>query len=164
MVRLARVLFALSVVAAGWFGWTWYSAASARPPAAEQVRDQVLEIGEQAVINVSSLNYHHLAAGLRLWKQSSTGPFLAGITAGEKQLERAVTQARTVTTARVLDGALTSLKPSSATFIVAEETTVTAASGKPSTIQYRLRGELARTRAGWKLSQLAVVPTGQAAR
>jgi|HubBroStandDraft_1064217.scaffolds.fasta_scaffold03382_9 Mce-associated membrane protein len=160
----ARLLLAGALLAAGWFGWSWYAAASSGPSAADQLRDQVLQIAEQAAINVSSLSYHHLAPGIRLWKQSATGTFLAGIIAGQAQLEHAVSQARTVTTARVLDGALTSLRPSAgeATFIVAELTTVTTPTGKPSVTQYRLQGQLTRTAAGWKLSSLRVVPTGAA--
>jgi Mce-associated membrane protein len=162
----ARILLAVAVLAAGWFGWSWYAAARTGTPAASQLRDEVLQTAEQAVINVSSLNYQHLATGIRLWEQSSTGSFLAGIKAGRKQLERSVTAAKTVTTARVLDGALTSLRPDTgvATFIVAEQTTVTTGSGSPNVTQYRLLGQLTLTRAGWKLSKLTVVPTGTASR
>ncbi len=132
---------------------------------AGQRPDRVLQAAEQAVLNVSSLDYHHIASGIRLWKQSSTGPFLAGIVAGQAQLTRAVAQAKTVTSARILDGALTSLRASAgrATFIVAEQTTVTAPTGTPSVTQYRLQGQLTKTASGWKLSSLHVVPTGAAA-
>ncbi|HET9896775.1 MAG TPA: hypothetical protein VFQ44_17730 [Streptosporangiaceae bacterium] len=166
----ARALFAAAVVAAGWFGWSWYSTASAGSPPglAGDQPDRVLQAAEQAVLNVSSLNYHHIARGIRLWKQSSTGPFLAGIVAGQAQLSHAVAQAKTITSARILDGALTSLRtgsghPATATFIVAEQTTVTAPAGTPSVTQYRLQGQLTRTVSGWKLSSLHVVPTGAAA-
>ncbi len=160
----ARVVFAAGVIAVGWFGWSWISAAHAGPPTGAQQTDRVLQTAEQAVLNVSSLNYHQLAQGIRLWKQSSTGPFLAGIVADETQLERAVSKAKTITTARILDAALTSLHtgPGKATFIVAEQTTVIAPNGKPSVTQYRLAGQLTRTASGWKLSSLQVVPTGTA--
>lgn len=161
----ARLAFAVAVLAAGWFGWSWISAAHAGPSAGEQQTDRVLQAAEQAVLNVSSLNYHQLAPGIRLWKQSSTGPFLAGIVADQSQLEQAVTKAKTITTARILDGALTSLRlgPGTATFIVADETTVITPGGKPSVTQYRMQGQLTRTASGWKLSSLQVVPTGAAA-
>jgi Mce-associated membrane protein len=76
-----------------------------------------------------------------------------------------VSQAKTITTARILDGALTSLRAGSgtATFIVAEQTTVIARTGAPTITQYRLEGQLTRTPSGWKLSSLHVVPTGVAA-
>jgi Mce-associated membrane protein len=170
MVRLtapllgARIIFGVTVLAAAWFGQSWYTAAQTTTPAVSQLRDEVLQTAEQAVINVSSLNYQHVASGIRLWEQSSTGSFLAGIKAGRKQLERTVATAKTVTTARVLDGALTSLRPATgvATFIVAEQTTVTKGSGSPNVTQYRLLGQLTLTKAGWKLSKLTVVPTGTA--
>jgi len=160
----AWALFALAVVAAGWFGWSWYSAAHSGAPETSVLRDHVLQAGEQAVLNVSSLSYMHLAQGISLWKQSSTGAFRAGIEAEQAQLEQAVATAKTVTTARILDGALTSLRPSSGTaaFIVAEQTTVLTPKGTPSVTLYRLAGELTRTPAGWKLSALHVVPTQSA--
>ncbi len=162
LLLAARAVFVIALVAAGWYGWTWYSAARAGSPPRSQLRDQVLQTAEQAVINVSSLNYHHVASGIRLWQDSSTGTFLAGIEAGRKQLERSVTQAKTITTARVLDGALTSLGVSQASFIVAEQTTVSSNGGAPSVTQYRLLGQLTKTASGWKLSELTVVPTGAA--
>ena len=160
----ASAIFTVAVLAAAWFGWSWYAAASAGPSSAQQLRDRALQVAEQAVINVSSLNYHQLAQGIRLWKQSSTGPFRASVVAGQAQLEHAVAQAKTITTALVLDGALTSLRagPGSATFIVAEQTTVSTPTGSPNVTQYRLTGQLTRTASGWKLSELQVVPTSAA--
>ena len=164
LVAGAWALFALAILAAGWFGWSWYSAAHSDPPRNAVLRDHVLQAGEQAVLNVSSLSYLHLAQGISLWKQSSTGAFRAGIVAEQAQLEQAVSAAKTVTTARILDGALTSLRPGagSAAFIVAEQTTVLTPKGTPSVTLYRMEGELTRTAAGWKLSALHVVPTQSA--
>jgi len=154
-VLLAAVAF--SVVA----GLSWLSAP--RTLAGTQNRDQALRAGEQAVINFNTLDYRTVAAGLRLWEQSSTGALRAQIAAGSAAFERQIRQAQTITSARLLDAALTTLTAGSATIIVAMQITVTPAHGAPNTKQNRLEGTLTRTPSGWKLSALSQVPV-EAAR
>jgi Mce-associated membrane protein len=161
----ALVLVILAAAFAGGAGWSWYSAAHSGPPASAQVRDQVLQAGEQAVLNFNTLDYRKVAQGLALWEQSSTGTLHDEIVAGRTQFAREIQQTKTITTARILDGALTSLNARSGTasFIVAVQITVTPAKGAPVTKQSRLAGRLTRTGAGWKLSALGQVPVGAAA-
>jgi len=165
LLATALVLAVLAAAFAGWAGWSWYSAAHAGPPASAQLRDQVLQAGEQAVQNFNTLDYRKVAQGLSLWEQSSTGPLHDQIMAGRAQFIRQIQQTKTVTTARILDGALTSLnaRAGTASIIVAVQITVTPASGSPATKQSRLAGRLTRTPAGWKLSALGQVPVGAAA-
>jgi len=164
LVATAVVLAILAAVFAAWSGWSWYRASTAGPPPEAQLRDQVLQAGEQAVQNFNTLDYRKVAAGLALWEQSSTGPLHAEITAGRTQFERQIQQTKTVTTARILDGALTALDPRAgrASIIVAVQITVTPANGSPVTKQSRLAGTLTKTSSGWKLSQLGQVPVGAA--
>lgn len=161
----ALVLFVLAAAFAGWSGWSWASAA-AGPPQAAQVRDQVLQAGEQAVLNFNTLDYRKVAQGLALWEQSSTGALHGEVVAGRAQFEHSIQLTKTVTTARILDGALTSLnaQAGTASLIVAVQITVTPAHGPPSTKQSRLAGRLIRTGSGWKLSELGQVPVGAAAQ
>jgi Mce-associated membrane protein len=165
LVATALVLAVLAAVFAAWSGWSWYRASSAGPPPGAQLRDQVLQAGEQAVQNFNTLDYRHVAAGLALWEQSSTGPLHTEITAGRTQFERQIQQTKTITSARILDGALTALNPraGTASIVVAVRITVTPANGSPVTKQSRLAGTLTRTSSGWKLSQLGQVPVGAAA-
>jgi Mce-associated membrane protein len=165
LLATALVLAVLAAAFAGWAGWSWYSAAHSGPPASAQLRDQVLQAGEQAVQNFNTLDYRKVAQGLSLWEQSSTGTLHDEITAGRAQFTRQIQQTKTVTTARILDGALTSLnaRAGTASIIVAVQITVTPPSGSPATKQSRLAGRLTRTPAGWKLSALGQVPVGAAA-
>jgi Mce-associated membrane protein len=160
----ALVLVVLAAVFAGWAGSSWYGAAHTGPSASEQLRDQVLQAGEQAVQNFNTLDYRKVAQGLALWEQSSTGTLHNEIVAGRAQFGREIQQTRTVTTARILDGALTSLntRAGTASLIVAVQLTVTPASGTPQIKQSRLAGTLTRTPAGWKLSALGQVAVGAA--
>ena len=163
LVATAVVLAALAALFAAWSGWSWYRASTAGPPPGVQLRDQALQAGEQAVQNFNTLDYRKVAAGLALWEQSSTGPLHAEIIAGRSQFERQIQQTKTVTTARILDGALTALNPRTASIIVAVQITVTPANGAPVIKQSRLAGTLTKTASGWKLSQLGQVPVGAAA-
>src|SRR5579863_1941733 len=164
LVATALVLAVLAALFAAWSGWSVYRASSSGPPAAAQLRDQVLQAGEQAVQNFNTLDYRKVAAGLALWEQSSTGPLHTEISAGRAQFTRQIEQTRTVTTARILDGALTALNSRSGTasIMVAVQITVTPASGTPATKQSRLLGTMTRTPSGWKLSALGQVPVGAA--
>ena len=161
----ALVLVVLAAAFAGWAGWSWYSAAHSGPPASAQLRDQVLQAGEQAVQNFNTLDYRKVAQGIALWEQSSTGPLHDQIAAGRAQFTRQIQQTKTVTTARILDGAQTSLntRAGTASIIVAVQITVTPVTGTPATKQSRLAGKLTRTQTGWKLSALGQVPVGAAA-
>jgi Mce-associated membrane protein len=165
LAATALVLAVLAALFAAWSGWSLYRASSAGPPAAAQLRDQVLQAGEQAVQNFNTLDYRSVAAGLALWEQSSTGPLLTEIKSGRAQFTRQIEQTKTVTTARILDGALTALNPKAGTasIMVAIQITVTPASGSPAVKQSRLLGTLTRTPSGWKLSALGQVPVGAAA-
>ncbi len=158
----ALVLAVLAAGFAAWSGWSWYSAAQAGPPPASQLRDQVLQAGEQAAQNFNTLDYRTVSRGMRLWEQSSTGTLHDEITAGAAQFEKQIKQAKTITTGKILDGALTSLnaKAGTATFIVAVQITVTPPHGTPTVKQSRLQGRLTRTPSGWKLSSLTQAPVG----
>lgn len=156
VVGTAVALLVAAVVFAGVAGWSWASAPRASGLA--QRRDQALRAGEQAVLNFNTLDYRTVEAGLRLWEQSSTGPLHAQVVAGQAGFAQQIRQAKTVTTARVLDAALTGLSSRAASIIVAIQITVTPASGAANTKQSRLEGQLTRTPSGWKLSALTQVP------
>ena len=157
----AAVLLLAAIAFAVIAGVSWLGAPRASGYA--QSRDQALRAGEQAVLNFNTLDYRTVASGLRLWEQSSTGALHAQVVAGSAAFEQQIRQARTVTTAKLLDAALTSLNARTATIIVAMQITVTPASGAAATKQNRLEGELTRTPSGWKLSALSQVPV-EAAR
>jgi Mce-associated membrane protein len=163
LLATASVLLLAAIVFAAWAGVSWLSAP--RASAAAQSRDAALRAGEQDVLNFNTLSYKTVAQGLRLWEQSSTGPLHSQIMSGQASFEQEIRQAQTVTTARILDGALTSLNSHAGTaeIIVALQLTVTPAHGSATSKQSRLAGQLTLTAAGWKLSSLSQVPVGSAA-
>ena len=164
LLAVAITLVVIAAGCAGWFGWSWYHAEHSGTVASARLRDQVLQQGEQAVLNFNTLDYRHLGQGLGLWQSSSTGTLHAEITRGQAQFEQAVRKAKTVTTAMILDAALTSLNPQArtASIIVAVQITVKPPTGQATTKQSRLEGSLQQTSQGWKLSALGQVPVGTA--
>ncbi|QMU77737.1 hypothetical protein GXW83_20620 [Streptacidiphilus sp. PB12-B1b] len=152
----ARALAVLAAGAAAWGGWSWYAAAHDGSAALARSRDQVLASGEQAVQNLNTLDWQHVSAGLSTWDQSTTGGLRTQLDQGKADFTKQVEQARTVTTARVLAGAVTELdtRTGRASVMVALQITVTTPGGSPTTKQSRLLGQLTRTAQGWKLSDL----------
>lgn len=164
---LLAATLALTAVAAGfatWGGWSWYDAAHDDLAAYAKERDAVLAAGEQAVQNMNTLDHRDLTRGLDFWEHSATGELRRQLTDGREQFEKQIQQARTVTSAKVLSGAVTELddRAGRASVMVALRITVTATKGEPAHKQSRMLGELTRTPEGWKLSALGQAPVGNA--
>jgi Mce-associated membrane protein len=164
VLAVAAVLAAVAVIFAAWSGWSWHSAAQAGASGLAQTRDQALQEGEQAVQNFNTLDYRHVSAGLNLWEQSSAGPLRSEVVAGRSQFEHQVEQAKTITTAKILDAALVTLnaQAGTASIIAAVQINVTPSQGAPVSKQTRLVGQLTRTASGWKLTSLGQAPVGSA--
>ncbi|MEV6783972.1 hypothetical protein [Streptomyces sp. NPDC051098] len=165
---LLAAALALTVVAAGfagWGGWSWYDAAHDDSAAYARERDRVLTAGEQAVLNLNTLDHRDVEGGLDSWEDSATGELRRQLTDGRSQFEKQIQQARTVTSAQVLSGAVTELddRAGRARVLVALRITVTAPTGKPARKESRMLGELTRTPEGWKLSALGQAPVGNTA-
>jgi Mce-associated membrane protein len=160
LLAALTVLVLAAAACAAWFGSSWLSAARSATLAEAKTRDTVLQQAEQAVLNFNSLNYHHAAQGLQIWLASSTGELHAELAQDLSQEVQLVQQRKTITTARILDGAVTQLAtgPGTATVIVAVEVTVTPTTGSPFNESESEEGQLNRTSSGWKLSALGYPP------
>ncbi|MFJ9522829.1 hypothetical protein ACIRPK_31850 [Kitasatospora sp. NPDC101801] len=162
---LAAGLLLAATVAAGWGGWSWYAAAHDGSADLARARDQALAAGEQAVQNLNTLDHAALAPGLDLWEQSTTGELHSQLVQGRSEFEKQVQQARSVTTAHVLDGAVTELDERSgqAAVLIAIRITVRTGQEQPVSKDSRMLGRLTRTGEGWKLSALGQAPMGTTA-
>jgi len=159
---VAALLALVAAVCAAWFGWSWYGADHDGSLKYSQSRDDALQAGEQGVLTMTPLDYRQVDQGLNRWVNSTTGDLQQQISQGRSQFESQVLQAKTITTAKILDGGVVELddRAGTATVIVAVQITVTPQSGQPATKLSRMQAQLARTGAGWKLSSLAQAPTG----
>jgi Mce-associated membrane protein len=165
LVLAALALVVAAAVAAAWGGWAWYSAAHDDDAAFARARDTVLAAGEQAVQNMNTLDHGDVDHGLDVWESSTTGELHSQLVQGRADFVKEVRQAQTVSTAKVLSGAVTELdtRAGKAGVMVALRITVRAPKGGPSVKESRMLGELTRTPAGWKLSALGQAPLGDSA-
>ncbi|MFI9772397.1 nuclear transport factor 2 family protein [Streptomyces sp. NPDC052415] len=156
---------ALALVAggfAGWAGWDWYDAAHDDTVAYAEQRDAALAAGEQAVQNLNTLDHRSIDRGLDLWESSTTGELHEQLVSGRDEFATQVRTAKTVTTAKVLSGALTELddRAGRARVLVALRVTVKAPGDASTDKDSRMLGELTRTDGHWKLSALGQAPVG----
>jgi Mce-associated membrane protein len=165
VVLVAIALAVVAAACAAYFGWSWYRAAHDDALAYSRHRDAVLRAAEQGVQNLNTLDYRKVDQGLASWEESSTGDLHQQLVQGRAQFTAQVQLAKTVTTAKILDGAVTELddRTGKASAIVAVQVTVTPPTGSPTTKPSRMRAQLTRTAAGWKLSALGQAPVGTTA-
>lgn len=164
---LPALALALTLVAGGfaaWAGQDWYGAAHDEQAAYAEQRDAALSAGEQAVQNLNTLDHRELQRGLDLWESSTTGELHEQLASGRAAFADQVKEAKTVSTARVLSGAVTELddRAGRARVLVALRVTVKASDGSKSDKDSRMLGELTRTDGRWKLSALGQAPVGGA--
>ncbi|MCP3765622.1 MULTISPECIES: hypothetical protein [Streptomyces] len=162
---LPAVLLVLTLTAGGfaaWAGQDWYRAAHDDRAAYAGQRDEALAAGEQAVQNLNTLDHRNLDRGLDLWESSTTGELHEQLASGRKEFTEQVKAAETVTTARVLSGAVTEMddRAGRARVLIALRVTVEAADGAKTDKDSRMLGELTRTEGRWKLSALGQAPVG----
>lgn len=158
----ATALAVAAAACAGGFGWSWYSAAHSPALADARARDVVLQDAQQEVLNFNTLNYHQASAGLTLWLDSSTGALHSQLSADLQEEAKLVQGKKTITTAKILDAAVTQLDTATGTasVMVAVNVTVTPSKGSPFTERESEIGQLTRTASGWKLSALGYPQEG----
>ncbi|MFF8502992.1 nuclear transport factor 2 family protein [Streptomyces anulatus] len=162
LVIVALALAVCAAGAAGWGGWLRYEATHDDAAAFARTRDDALAAGEQAVQNMNTLDHRSLEKGLDSWEQSTTGDLHSQLVDGRDAFAEQIAEAKTVSTAEVLAGAVTELdqRAGRAGVMVALRVTVTAPKGEPAVKESRLLGSLTRTAGGWKLSALGQAPVG----
>ncbi len=153
---------ALAVGAAGWFGVSWYRAAHDELLSGGIARDTVLQDAQQATTNLNTLDYRRVQDGLALWEQSATGSLLEEMRANRVTYAQAITEAKTTTTARTLDGAVAELDERSGTarVLVGVDVTSVREGGEPSCVRRRMELEMRRADTVWKVDKLAPVGAG----
>ncbi|TDC89163.1 hypothetical protein E1285_17085 [Actinomadura sp. 7K507] len=162
LIRVASLVTLIAMAAAAWFGWSYQSASGNPDLAYAAERDKALAAADQAIVNLNTLDYRNVDAGLKVWQDSTTAELYDEIVKGRSRLESEVKKAETTSTAKILESGLTELdtRAGKAGVIAAVRITITGAEGKPSDNIRRFAGQLTRTSSGWKLSALGQAPTG----
>lgn len=162
LVRIASLVALIAVGAAAWFGWSYHAASGDDSLAYAAERDRVLAVAGQEIVNLNTLDYRQVDAGLKVWQDSATAQLYDQIVQGREQLKTEVRKAKTTSTAKILESGITELdtRAGKAAVIAAVRITITGADGKPTDNTRRMAGQLTRTSDGWKLSALGQAPTG----
>jgi Mce-associated membrane protein len=124
-----------------------------------EVRDAALEDGRQAVETFNTLDHRHLDEDLDRWESAATGDLLAELRENREETATRIRQAKTTTTATVLDAALSDLdeQAGSARMLAAISVGVTVEGQSPTTKRTRIAVTLTRTGDKWKVSGIETV-------
>ncbi|SEP87153.1 Mce-associated membrane protein [Lentzea xinjiangensis] len=147
---------------AAYSGVAWYSAANSAEARFAAERDEALRSGQVGIANFLTLDYRKVDEDLQRWLSSSTGDLRAEIDKDRDSRKKQLVEAKSVTTSKVLDAAVTELddRAGTASVIAVVESTVTPDGGQQVTKINRFLTELTRTDDGWKLSQLGPLRAG----
>ncbi|GLZ30545.1 membrane protein [Lentzea sp. NBRC 105346] len=164
VTAITAVLAVLAFGYAAWAGVSWYSASHSDSSEFAAHRDEALAAGQTGINNFLTLDYHKVDEDLNRWLSSSTGELRAEIDKDKDARKKQLVDAKTVTTSKVLDAAVTELDDRSgkAKVIAVVESTVTPEGGQAVRKVNRYITELTRTEDGWKLSQLGPLRAGGA--
>ncbi len=159
---IAAVLAVLTFGYAAYFGVAWYSASHSSESSYATARDDALRSGQVGITNFLTLDYKKVDEDLQRWLNSSTGDLRAEIDKDKDSRKKQLVDAKSVTTSKVLDAAITELddRAGTATMIAVVESAVTPDNGQQVTKINRYLTKLARTEDGWKLSQLGPLRAG----
>lgn len=158
----ALVACGVSLVLALVAGALWAFAATSSAVAEAATRDEALQDGTNDVIAFNTLDYKNVEAGLKQWEDHSVGPLRDDIQRGHQDYATKIQQAKSTTTAKVLDAGLTELDQDAgkAKMIAVVQITVNVDGQPPSTKQDRYQADLQRDGDTWKLTNLGTVPVG----
>jgi Mce-associated membrane protein len=159
IVRVLVVCAVLSVVGAGVAGWFWWNTTHSPSIELASVRESVLVDGERHAVELNTVDYHN--PDFTSWRNAATGPLLDRLTRNQDSDRASAAGTKTVSTARVVTSAVTSINShtGSANMIAALEITLSRDGAAATKTVSRLDMDLTRTDAGWKVSGLEVVGT-----
>jgi Mce-associated membrane protein len=157
--RLLGVVAALAVLAAAWFGWSWWSAAHDDSLARGRDRDAVLAAASTELVALNTIDYRTGAADVDRWIDAATGQYGHDL-AGDRQLQiDRATSTKTVSTASLVQAAVTELDPAAGTarLIAVLDVRVGTAGAAPVPKQSRLTVDFARVGDAWKVGAVQAV-------
>ncbi|WP_033293354.1 hypothetical protein [Amycolatopsis jejuensis] len=159
MKRGLGALAVVAVLAAAWFGWSWWSAAHDDSLDRGRVRDAVLAAASTDLVALNTIDYRTSAADLDRWIAATTGQYGKDLS-GDRQLQiDRAKRTKTVSTASLVQAAVTELNPSAGTarLIAVLDVRVSTNGSAPAAKQARLMVDFARTGDAWKVGGVQAV-------
>ncbi|MGW7531561.1 hypothetical protein [Amycolatopsis sp. NPDC054798] len=157
--RLLGVLAVVAVLAAAWFGWSWWSAAQDDSLARGRARDAVLAAASTDLVTLNTIDYRTSAVDVDRWIAATTGQYGKDLS-GDRQLQiDRAKRTKTVSTASLVQAAVTELNPSAGTarLIAVLNVRVSTGDAPPSAKQARLAVDFARDGDTWKIGGIQAV-------
>ena len=151
----------LATAAAGWSGYSWWHATHDDGVARAVVREDALRAGRSAIAGLTTLDYRQAAPGYQHWLDLSGGALHDELTADRQGSLDRIAQAKTVTSGKVTDAAVTEADTDAAKLIASVELVVTPAGEEAVTKRARFRADLTRGAGGWQVTALSQVPVGE---
>ncbi|OBK73851.1 tetratricopeptide repeat protein [Mycobacterium sp. 1274761.0] len=117
-VRLATILGSVGVVAlaglCGWLGWRTYQSNEAA-----QQRNLYLQVGRQAAVNLTTIDFEHADEDVQRVLDSSTGTFYDDFQARAQPFKEVVKQAKSKSVGNVTEAGVESINEDGADVLVA---------------------------------------------
>ena len=153
-MKVLAVAAVVSVLAALFSGWSWWRAASDDSSARGRERDAVLAAAAPELVTLNTIDYRAAGADVDRWIAASTGQYGKDL-AGDRQvqIDRATT-ARTVSTASLVQAAVTEIDVSRGTarLLAVLDVRVSTGGSPASPRLNRLTVDVARAGSGWKVA------------
>ena len=157
------VLALVAVVAAGWAGYTWWSATRSNTAETVMARDSALQAARQLAVTLQSVDPSNPEDSMRAWQSAATGLLLQKLQSDSEKYIADLKKTPSTSQATVVDAALTDLDSDvgTATVItaldVSQSALVNGVAGAPTVRQLRVKLTLSRTDQGWKVSSSGLV-------
>lgn len=159
MNRVLAAIALLAVLGAGWAGWTWWQSSHSADVTYAQARDLVLATASDQIKTLNTVDYRKAEDDLTRWQRVTTGNLLTQLTNQHDSDVNSTKSQKTVSTAKVMDAAVSTLdtRAGTATVLMAIEVTITQNDGQPSVRKSRVDAVLSDTDDGWKTGTVQVI-------
>ncbi|MEU8637396.1 hypothetical protein AB0C38_34910 [Amycolatopsis sp. NPDC048633] len=153
-MKVLIVAAVLSLLAAGFTGYSWWRAASDDSAARGRERDAVLAAAGPELVTLNTIDYRSAGADVDRWIAATAGQYGKDL-AGDRQvqIDRATT-ARTVSSASLVQAAVTEIDVSRGTarLLAVLDVRVSTSGGAVSPRLNRLTVDVSRADSGWKIA------------
>jgi len=153
-VRLLILGVVLAVVASAFAGWSWWRAAADDGWARGRDRDAVLAAAGPSLVTLNTIDYRGAGADVDRWLGVVTGRYRDDLR-GDRQLEiDRATSTRTVSTASLVEAAVTELDISAGTarLLAVLDVRISTGGGASAQKLNRLTVDVARDGDAWKVA------------
>ena len=159
MNRILAAIALLAVLGAGWAGWTWWQSSHSADVTYAQTRDLVLATASDQIKTLNTVDYRKAEDDLTRWQRVTTGNLLTQLTNQHDSDVNSTKSQKTLSTAKVMDAAVSTLdtRAGTATVLMAIEVTITQNDGQPSVRKSRVDAVLSHTDDGWKTGAVQVI-------